>query len=234
LFPERLPDITGYQLFGEGSPSRGVSGDYFEVIERAGGEECVLILADVAGKGMAASLLTSCLEALASSLMETSLGPDEILTGICRPFARRTPPNRFATVFLAVLEPASGRLSYANAGHVPACLVRTSGEVEWLGSTGLPLGVLADCSYAKAESSLDPGDTLILYSDGYTEAENADEQQFGHERLAEICVEHRTGPPSELAAALDHAVGEFALDAPVIDDRTIVVTRRNPIPPIQD
>jgi serine phosphatase RsbU (regulator of sigma subunit) len=220
LFPESMPEIAGYELFGEGSPSRGVSGDYFEVVERAGGEECVLILADVAGKGMAASLLTSCLEALASSLMEGSLGPDEILTSICRPFARRTPPNRFATVFLTVLDRASGRLSYANAGHVPACLVRSSGEV-------LPLGLLADCSYDKAESSLEPGDTLILYSDGYTEAENADEQQFGHERLAEICVEHRSAAPSELAAELDRSVDEFSLDAPVIDDRTIVVVRRN-------
>jgi serine phosphatase RsbU (regulator of sigma subunit) len=226
LFPEKLPEIDGYLLYGEGSPSRGVSGDYFEVIERAGGRECVLMLADVAGKGMAASLLTSCLEALASSLIEACLPPDEILGGICRPFARRTPSNRFATVFLGVLEPASGGLRYANAGHVPACLVRASGGVEWLESTGLPLGLLEDCSYATEQSALEPGDTLVLYSDGYTEAENLDGQQFGHERLAEICVAHRGEPLEALASALDRAVVDHATEAPSSDDRTIVIVRR--------
>jgi serine phosphatase RsbU (regulator of sigma subunit) len=226
LLPERLPEFEGYGLYGTSSASRGVSGDYYEVIDRAGGSECVLLVADVAGKGISASLLTSYLEALISTPLEAGLEPDEIFTRAGGTMSRRTPSNRFATVFLAVLEPATGGLRYANAGHPPACLVRGAGEVEWLGPTGMPLGMLEGSSYSTETSSLEPGDTLVLYSDGVTEAEDDAERQFGQERLAEVCVANRSGTPGELATAIDRAVEEFAGAGPIADDRTIVVVRR--------
>ncbi len=228
LLPESLPELAGYRLFGASRPSRGVSGDYYEVVERAGGRECVVVLADVAGKGMAASLLTGYLEALISAQVEAGTEPEEIFNLVCRTLARRTPPNRFATVFLGVLEPATGGLRYANAGHPPALLVRTSGEVTQLGPTGMPLGLIADCRYTRGTCSLEPGDTLVLYSDGYTEAENSDETEFGEARLAAICVAARHEAPADLAAAIDREVDAFLGDAPVIDDCTIVIVRREP------
>jgi serine phosphatase RsbU (regulator of sigma subunit) len=226
LLPEQLPEIDGYQLYGATRPSRVVSGDYFELIERRHGEQWFVLVADVSGKGIGASLLTGYLEALTVPLVEAGLEPGEVLGRACHTMSRRTPANRFATMLLVELTPLSGRIRYANAGHVPACLVRASGEVEWLGATGTPLGLLEECSYATVQTHLDPGDTLVMYSDGITEAESSDEDQFGPERLSELCVAHRTRPVGDLAEVIDCAVEEHSVDAAAIDDRTLVIVRR--------
>lgn len=226
LLPERLPEVPGYQLYGDSVPSRGVSGDYYQVVERAAGREVVLVVADVAGKGIAASLLTACLEALSSTLIEDGLAPEDIFNRLNRPLDRRTPANRFATVLLAVLEPATGRIRYANAGHAPGLVVRASGETEWLGATGVPLGLFGDRRYDGAATELGAGDLLVLYTDGYTEAEGPADEQFGDHRLAELVCAHRELPLAELAAKLESEVTVFAAGRPLEDDRTIVLLRR--------
>ncbi len=226
LLPATLPALEGYQVYAASNPSRRVSGDYYEVVLRAEGKECALLVADVAGKGIAASLLTGYLEALASVSIENGLAPHEVFERVSDPLYRRTPANRFATFVLTVLELASGRLQHCSAGHVPAFVVRASGEVEWLEAHGLPLGLLEDSEYSSEETVLRPGDTLVLYSDGYTEAENPAEEQFGEERLAEACVAHRTATPDDLARAIDGDVERFTDGKPAADDRTIVILRR--------
>jgi serine phosphatase RsbU (regulator of sigma subunit)/pSer/pThr/pTyr-binding forkhead associated (FHA) protein len=227
LFPQRMPEVPGYEFYGGNAPSRGVSGDYYEVIERAEGRECVLLVADVSGKGMAASLLTGYLEALSSVPIEAGLEPDEVFNRISRPFHRRTPTNRFATMVLAVLEPEKGRIRYSNAGHSPPFLDRASGELEWFRTTGLPIGILEDAEYSSAETTLGQGDVLVLYSDGYTEAENPDGEQFGSERLADACVRHGAGTLEEMALALEETLEDFARGTPFADDRTLVIVRRS-------
>lgn len=226
LFPDSLPNVEGYELFGGNIPSRGVSGDYYEVTQRADGRECVLLVADVSGKGMSASLLTGYLEALASIPIEAGMEPHEVLNRISVPFHRRTPPNRFATILLAVLDAASGTLRYANAGHSPALVIRTGGAAEWLGATGLPLGLVDDSRYEIRESRLNPGDLLVLYSDGYTEALTPDAEEFGIERLAAACTEHRTLPLPDIAGALERSLSEFTASNTIGDDRTLVLLRR--------
>ncbi len=226
LFPDALPEIAGYDLFGGNVPSRGVSGDYYEVLQRAEGKECVLLLADVSGKGMSASLLTGYLEALASVPIEAGMEPHDVFNKISVPFYRRTPPSRFATMVLVVLEPAAGTLRYANAGHNPALIVRSGGEVEWLDATGLPLGLIDDSRYELGTSFLKPGDTLALYSDGYTEAMNSDAQEYGIDRLARVLTENGTLPLEEIARVIERDLEEFTRGEAIVDDRTIVLVRR--------
>jgi serine phosphatase RsbU (regulator of sigma subunit) len=226
LIPERLPEVKGYRLYGATKPSRGVSGDYYQLVERAAGNEFVLALADVSGKGISAAMVTGYLEAVASVPIEDGLPPHEIFNRVSPKLLARTPSNRFATMFLGVLEPSNGRFRYANAGHAPACLVRGSGAVEWLASTGMPLGLVAFAAYGLGEALLAAGDTLVVYSDGYTEAENPTGEEFGQDRLAEVCVRHRLLEPADLAAAVDRALEDYAAGQPFADDRTIVVVRR--------
>jgi serine phosphatase RsbU (regulator of sigma subunit) len=227
LFPEKLPAIAGYELFAGNIPSQGVSGDYYEVTQRSEGRECVLLVADVAGKGMAASLLTGYLDALTSVPIEAGLDPHEVFQQISARFHRRTPDNRFATVFLAVLDRAEGTIKYANAGHNPGLIVRRGGDVEQLGSTGMPLGLVADAEYAMSQVSLDPGDLMVLYSDGYTEASNAASDEFGIDRLAECCSESLSQPLHEVARGLEQSLASFTEGGTIGDDRTLVLVRRN-------
>ena len=226
LLPERLPEVVGYRLHGATLPSLGVSGDYYQVATRAGGNELVVAVADVSGKGIGAAILTGYIEAVASVSIEDGLAPDEIFDRVSAKLFRRTPANRFATMFLGVLSPAAGLLRYASAGHSPPCLVRGDGSIEWLRSTGLPLGLMPDPSYRVTERTLAAGDSLVVYSDGYTEAENPDGEEFGQRRLASICTAERHREPAELAACIDRALEAFAAGKAFADDRTLVVLRR--------
>ena len=226
LIPERLPHVGGYRFFGATRPSRGVSGDYYQLVERAGGDEFVLALADVSGKGISAALLTGYLEAVSSVPIEDGDPPHEIFNRVSRKLHERTPTNRFATMFLGVLSPSTASVHYASAGHAPACLIRSSGLVEWLGSTGMPLGLMPASEFQLGKTTLETGDTLVVYSDGYTEAEGPTGEEFGQERLAEVCLENLTLEPEALAGEVDRALEEYVAGQPFADDRTIVVVRR--------
>lgn len=226
LIPEKLPTVPGYQVHGATVPSRVVSGDYYQLVERSDGNEIVLALADVSGKGISAALLTGYIEAVSSVPIEDGLLPHEIFNRISGKIHSRTLPSRFATMFLGVLSPADAHLRFASAGHSPACLMRLSGDVEWLGSTGLPLGLLPDSEYLPGEAVLNRGDTLVVYSDGYTEAEDPAGVEFGQKRLARAINTNSQLAPDDLAEAVDRALERFAAGRPFSDDRTIVVIRR--------
>lgn len=226
LLPDSLPEVPGWELYGGNIPSRGVSGDYYEVVTRGDGRECVLMVADVSGKGMAASLLTVSLQALSIGPIEDGLPPDEICARLSRLIYRRTPPEKYATAFLGVLETATGRLRYTNAGHNPPLVLRASGTAEQLGSTGAPLGLLDQAPYHAGETVLDPGDVLVLYTDGLVEAENPESEEYGLERLTAVSLQGRAEPCSMLAGILARDLEEFARGVPFADDRTLVLARR--------
>lgn len=229
LLPNQLPEVPGWEIYGGNIPSRGVSGDYYEVMEREqdGQRECVFILADVAGKGMAASLLTVSLQALSTGPLEDGLPPDEVCARLSRLLYRRTPPEKYATAFLGILEPETGRLHYTNAGHNPPLVARTDGSVEELPATGVPLGLLPQAPYRAALTVLGPGDLLVLYTDGLVEACDAGGDEYGLERLKEACLRHREmGRLGDLADALEQDLEKFAQGVPFADDRTIVLARR--------
>ena len=227
LIPDHLPTVEGYELYGGNVPSQGVSGDYFEVLERLDGRECVFFIADVSGKGIAASLLTAYIEALSSAPIEDGLAPDEIFTRVSRRLYRRTPHERFATAFLAALEPSSGRIRFANAGHNPALVLRAAGATERLGSTGIPLGLLGEGTYGCEELVLEPGDLLVLYTDGIVEAVDPDEEEYELDRLDSLCRRHSSDPLPAIADALERDLEAFVRGTPFADDRTLVMLRRS-------
>ncbi len=228
LLPDHLPEVSGYEIHGENIPSRVVSGDYYAVFERREGCECVLLVADVSGKGIGASILTGYLEALSSAPIEEGLDPGEVFTCVSRSLYQRTPAEKYATEFLAVLDPATGTVRYANAGHNPAILLRGTGEAESLTSTGMPLGLFPEEEHGTEERVLAPADTLIIFTDGITEAANRGEEEYGRERLVDVCRRHRHLPVPELAAAINKDLDSFVDSVPFDDDRTIVILRRHP------
>ncbi len=230
VLPDTLPEIPGYALHAGNIPSRGVSGDYYQVLERPAaqgdGQEIVLMVADVSGKGVPASLLTVFLAALSSGPIEDGLPSEEICDRLSRLLHRSTPTEKYATAFLAMLEPATGRLVYTNAGHNPGLLVGADGEVETLGPTGPPIGILPEATYGHGETVLATGSTLVLYTDGITEPEDPDEEEYGLERLAEVCRRHRKGDVEGVSAAIANDLEDFVRGEPFPDDRTLVIARR--------
>jgi sigma-B regulation protein RsbU (phosphoserine phosphatase) len=226
LLPASLPEVEGWDIVAGNIPSRGVSGDFFKVELRHDDSEVVLMLSDVSGKGIGASLLTASLEALAAGPIHDGVPPEEIFTSVSHLLYERTPPQKFATSFLATVDPKTGALHYCNAGHNPALLLRADGEFEWLDSTGMPLGILEESEFTAGEKTLGVGDTLVLYTDGVTEPENPEEEEYGQDRLGEICVKHRSEPIGELMATIEEDLYQFVRGVPFLDDRTMVLIRR--------
>jgi serine phosphatase RsbU (regulator of sigma subunit) len=229
LLPDRLPELPGWDLYGLNEPSRGVSGDYYQVVERSAGRECVLLIADVSGKGMAASLLTVSLQALSEGPIEDGLPPDEISARLSRLLFKRTPPEKYATAFLGVLTPATGVLRYTNAGHNPPLVIRAGAAASTateLGATGPPLGLLSTALYKAGEITLGPGDLLLLYTDGIVEAVDPDGEEYGLDRLKQVCRRHHGSAPAAVAEALDRDLLAFVRGTPFPDDRTVVLVRR--------
>jgi len=227
LLPDHLPRLPGYTLHAGNVPSLGVSGDFYKVVERAEGREVVLMVVDVSGKGISASLLTGSLEALSAAPIAGGEPPERVCASCSQLLQERTPPERYATMFLGVLQPGSGVVRYCNAGHTPGLWIGSDGTTGWLHSTAPPVGLVPGMAFEAAEVVLDPGDTLLVYTDGITEAENADGAEFGEDRLRELCASMAGAPPGELARAIETRLGSHCGGAPPLDDRTLLIVHRN-------
>ena len=226
VLPTELPKIEGYDLTGSTIPSRGVSGDYYQAVERLGGRETVLMVADVCGKGLCASLTTLSLEALAAGPIEVGRPPAELCTRINRRLHSRTLPNRFATAFVVALEPHGQVLRYASAGH-PGLLIGSKGSILRLDSTGPPLGAFPNIEYTESSVLLEPGDTLVLFTDGIIEAVNPRDEEFGTHRLGELVASYRELDLPALARRIETVLEEFVEGVPYADDRTLLLLRKN-------
>ncbi len=226
LLPAEIPQIYGFEIYGGNIPSRGVSGDYYQVIHKPETREIAFVIADVSGKGIGASLLTGYLDALVNAYLGEDLEPQEIFNRVSPQMNAKTPVESFATAYLGIISVDSGRLRYASAGHDPTILVRTDGSVELLMPTGMPLGLMPDAEYTRAEAILEAGDLLVLYTDGITEAANLEQEEFGRDRLVEACRQHRAESPSDLASSVEKVVDCFVEGVPYHDDRTLVILRR--------
>jgi len=168
LLPTDMPQTESFELHGWAMPCRHVSGDYYQVVTRDDGQELLVMLADVVGKGLGASLLTASLEALAAGPIEVGHPPVEICSRVSRRLHERTTSSRFATMFIASLKGRDRSFTFANAGHCPGLLIKASGRVTRLRATGPPLGLFPQVDYQEATRHLTPGDLLILYTDGLT------------------------------------------------------------------
>jgi sigma-B regulation protein RsbU (phosphoserine phosphatase) len=184
------------------------------------------VVADVAGKGMPASLLMSSLQARVEVLFEEPGNLAAKVTKLNRIVKSKCPGNRFITFFICVLDPATGEINYCNAGHNPPLLVRASGEVETLPAGGLILGILPVANYDEGRCRLEPGDTVVLYSDGVTEAATPSGDDFGETRLADVVKKSPALRAPAMVQAIFDEVTAFTEGAPPADDITVVVARR--------
>ena len=221
LLPDEIPQIPGYQISGSWQPARAIGGDYFDVL-KFGESRVGLCIGDVIGKGIPAALLMSNLQAAVRAAGSETTGPDELCARLNRVIAANTASSKFITFFYGLLDRASRRLAYTNAGHNPPILVRRDGSYRRLESGGPALGVLADLGYEQAEVQLSSGDRLLLFTDGVTEAANAEGEEYGEDRLIELVRKNRALGAREVQDAILAAVGEFSRGARA-DDATLIV-----------
>jgi sigma-B regulation protein RsbU (phosphoserine phosphatase) len=230
FLPQQSPEIEGLDVAGMSLPSREVGGDLYYWFPHEDGSLGVT-LGDVSGKSVPAALLMSNVLAALRAQALLRVEPAESVARVNRFISGQVEPGRFVTLFYAELDPARGALSYASAGHNPPLLLRAGGGIEWLREGGVPLGVVSDASYGATAARFDPGDTLIVYSDGVTEAEgpspsSAGAPLYGEERLAEVAEAQRGQPARAMLDALLASVQAFANGTRQADDITVVVVRR--------
>ena len=217
--------MAGTDLAGFNAACRTVGGDYYDFFPYPDGR-VAMALGDVSGKGMPASLMMMALHARVQVLAEEPGNLAAFMTRLNKATCAQCPSNRFITFFFCVLDTATGELTFANAGHTPPILVRASGEAQMLEGGGPVLGILPIALYAEQRVHLDPGDMLVLYSDGVTEANNAAYDEYGEGRFIEVLKRYREAPATAIVDAVTRALAEFAAGAPQADDITLVVARR--------
>jgi phosphoserine phosphatase RsbU/P len=215
LLPKSSPYIPGFAISGRSVPARAVGGDWYDFIPFPDGRWGI-VLADVSGKGTAAALLMSATRGMFRSLAEACCTPGEVLTKLNQMLVDDFPAGKFVTMVYGVLDPASRTVVFANAGHLLPLFIDEHGEHFLDVERGLPLG-LASGDYSETKIALSPGSRLVFYSDGITEAVNADEEEYGLCRLAEHAVK-----PGASAVSIVDEVRSFANGAGVRDDASVV------------
>ena len=223
LHPRELPSLREYRLAARSSSSRQVAGDTYDVLVVDDG--LLVTVTDVSGKGVGAGMLAAGVHAGVRLLSGGHLALDELTARIGRYLSGATADNRFATFVIVHLRP-DGALTAVNAGHLPLLIRRGDGRVDQISSGGLPLGILDSAAYERATDHLDPGDMLFLYTDGLTEAENPDEEEFGIERVEEVVSGLGGTDVDEACSAILHRVDEHACGRPLQDDATLLVVQR--------
>jgi phosphoserine phosphatase RsbU/P len=223
LLPRRDYRIDGWEVAYHYQPVRLVSGDYCDLITAENGD-LYFIVGDVSGKGVAASMLMAHLHALFRSLVPAGLPLPLLLERVSRVFCESTLPSHYATLVCARAS-REGRVELANAGHPPPLVV--SGEaVTLVAPTGLPLGVFRDQRFASSEVGLGPGDTLMIYTDGVSEAENAAGDEFGADRVIALARANQALSATALVRHCVSEVGDFCSHAHA-DDLTVMAIRRS-------
>lgn len=224
LFPKELPRVAGLELAAANRQARLVGGDYYDVLGTA--EAPLLCVADVAGKGLSAALLMATIQATLRALLTFPLGLTELATRANRLLCGSMPGNRYATLFLARYDAATGECEYVNAAQCQAILLRAGGGLELLDATGLPIGMFPGLEYESRRLKLAPGDVLVIYSDGVTDAQAPSEEEFGFERLCRAARELAGATAEQICSGLLEAVNRFVEETPQYDDITVMVARR--------
>jgi sigma-B regulation protein RsbU (phosphoserine phosphatase) len=225
ILPRSLPEIPGVELAAANLPTRQVGGDYYDVFPLSGGRLGFLV-ADVSGKGIPAALLVSTVHAAVHLQIDEAKSVGDLISRIDRHLQRYAATRKFLTIFFGLLESGTGVLRYVSAGHNPGLLVKSSGEVRRLESTGVPLGMFPSASWREETLELSRGDLLALYTDGLTEAVNETDEEFGLERLSALLAEGRELPAQALCERTFAAVADFAGRMPQYDDQTLLLVRR--------
>ncbi len=225
LMPDTPPPIRGLDYAGSCRPASGVGGDYYDFLP-LGNERLGLALGDVSGKGTYAGLLAAALQAHLQALVAGNLSePAQVLAALNRLTAGKMEGNQFATLFFALYDGNTHALTFANAGHPPALLVAATGDVCELAPTGRVIGWSTDVAYEQRTLTLAPGDTLVMFSDGISEAGASSGREFGADALARVILGDRDRDAAGLVSAISNEVDRFTAGAPPDDDRTLVVAK---------
>ena len=225
FLPAKAPFVPGLDLAGHNAPCRTVGGDYYDFFPYENGR-VAMVLGDVSGKGMPASLLMMSLQARVQVLIEEPENLGAVLTRLNRLTAINCPSNRFITFFMCLLDGETGELVCANAGHNPPLVMRADGKAEWLEDSGCVLGVLPMMKYDESRNCLAAGDVLVVFSDGVTDALSPQGEEFGEQRLAEAVRRYRGESSAAILDGVNQAIADWSAGTPLPDDLTLLVARR--------
>ena len=230
-----LPDGTwaapGVEASGLTRPANTVGGDFYDILPQPDGR-VIIALGDVAGKASPAALLMALFLAMLRTLVDEHDNPAELVRRLNIQVSKHAPPSRFITLFLGLFDPRTGELEYVNAGQTPPLLLRASGAVDKLSTGGIALAMFEQSTYQSGHTRLDPGDALVMYSDGITEAEAPNGQMFEEIGL-EAAVRAVPGVSAAvLGRAVFAAVDHYRQGERLADDLTVLVLSRPIVPPV--
>jgi sigma-B regulation protein RsbU (phosphoserine phosphatase) len=231
LLPAEVPEVAGWEFAARWLPARQVAGDYYDFIPGENGQ-LGMVVADVSDKGMPAALFMALSRSIVRASMDPALQPADSIQRANRLICQDSTSGMFITLFYALLEPQAGQVAYVNAGHNPALFFQRGkrpgqGAMSRLGRTGMALGVESETPYKQRSLALKPGDFLVMYTDGVTDALDAQGQSFGMERLESLVLAHREETAGEISQALESAIRNFTGGAPGFDDITLLIVRRS-------
>ena len=225
LLPQQAPDIPGLELAAFSRPFEYVGGDYFDFFRFRDGAHG-LVIGDVVGHGISASLLMASLQASLQTLVQDHDNPADVIQRLNLLFNHNIRINNFVTLFIARFDSQSHELTYSNAGHNPPLLLRAKPEEGqlpvWLLPNGAAIGLVEEVEYKTDTVALQPGDTLLLYTDGVSEATNTAGEEFGRERLADLVKRGSSQTAQEIIASVRRGLEDFSQGQVPGDDMTIL------------
>ena len=229
MLPRITPVLEGFEVFGTSQPAFEVGGDYFDYVQV--GSRWHFIVGDVSGKGVPAALIMSILRSLIHTYVEMSSSPKEILRRVNRNLSPDLEPGMFVTVASVTLELKTGDVELVRAGHEPVMIIRADGSVERFEPGGTALGLVEVARFDEALEEmrvhLSPGDTVLLYTDGITEARDSNGDELGYQGVEAMACRHRTRPAKEMIKAMIEDLKAFSGNGDQLDDITLVALRRS-------
>ncbi len=226
FLPQETPQLPGWDFAARWEPAREVAGDFFDFIP-VSEDKLGLAIADVTDKGAAAALFMIFTNSTIRGSLHHSISPAESIASANRLICGKSPNAMFTSLVYMQLEPASGRVTYVNAGHNPPLYYQAAtGRLERLTRTGMVLGIEPSAPYMEMALTLEPGDFILLYTDGLTDAINAAEEAFGMERLEQLTLAHCGEPAEKIIMALEDALVDHTGDTIPIDDVTLLLVKR--------
>lgn len=231
LLPGAPLQLPGYQIAYATRPANTVAGDYYDVVLRPGAtrdlDRVLFVIADVAGKSIPAAMLMATFQASLRTLSSLGVGLAELVAGLNHYACTNSQGGvRFTTAFFAELDPVTGHLAYVNAGHNAPIVRRSSGGIEHLSTGGPPLGISAEFSHEAGTTTLNPGDWLVIFTDGVVEAMNTSGKEYEEPQLIRVLNEAAAGSPAELLRRLLGSLDAFVGNTPQHDDMTCLLVKR--------
>jgi sigma-B regulation protein RsbU (phosphoserine phosphatase) len=226
LLPKSPPVIEGYDIAGSSIPAQIVGGDYFDFVI-TDDSHLVLCLGDVSGKGLPAALLMANVQATIRGISLVAMSPKDCIQRSNKLLSQSISPEKFVTLFYSVLDIDNHQLIFTNAGQDNPFLLHKTKEHQRLKSGGPPLGIIPNFNFEQETVQINPGDLLIIYSDGITDAMNKDQVLFGEERFKQVIETNKNVASKELMDRIHDAIYNFIGTTPQMDDITLVIVKRN-------